>query len=105
MSPIAAATAVGAVAALTYLARAGLILLLADRPVRPAIERALRNVGPAVLASLTVTLVAGGEGAAGIETAELAAVVVGCTVAAWRRDLIQSLVAGMVTLWFLLAVF
>ncbi len=103
MSPAAAAAAVATVAALTYLARAGLILLLADRPVSPTVERALRNVGPAVLASLTVTLLAGGEGAAGIEVAEVAAVVVGCAVAAWRRDLILSLLAGMTTLWILLA--
>ena len=103
MSAFAAAGAVGAVAVLTYFARAGLILLLADRPVRPGIERALRNVGPAVLASLTVTLLAGGEGAAGIEAVEVAAVVVGCAVAAWRRDLILSLLAGMITLWVLLA--
>lgn len=103
MSTFAAAGAVVTVAVLTYLARAGLILLLADRPLRPAIERALRNVGPAVLASLTVTLLAGGKGAAGIEAVEVAAVAVGCAVAAWRRDLILSLLAGMTTLWILLA--
>lgn len=104
MSTFAAVSAVGVVAVLTYLARAGLILLLADRPVRPAIERALRNVGPAVLASLAITLLAGGDGAAGIEAVEVAAVAAGCAVAAWRRDLILSLLAGMVTLWVLLAV-
>lgn len=104
MSTFAAAGAVVTVAVLTYIARAGLILLLADRPLRPAIERALRNVGPAVLASLTVTLLAGGRGHAGIEAVEVVAVAVGCAVAAWRRDLILSLLSGMATLWILLAV-
>jgi len=84
----------------TYLMRAGLVLLLADRPLPPSIERALRNVGPAVLAALTVSLVAS-ENADGtrIEISEIAALVVAALVA-WRRySLLVTLAAGMVTLW------
>ena len=84
----------------TYLMRAGLVLLLADRPLPPAVARALRNVGPAVLAALTVSLVAS-ENADGtrIEISELAALVVAALVA-WRRySLLVTLAAGMLTLW------
>ena len=84
----------------TYLMRAGLVLLLADRPLPPAVERALRNVGPAVLAALTVSLVAS-ESASGsrIEVSEIAALVVAALVA-WRRySLLVTLAAGMITLW------
>ena len=84
----------------TYLMRAGLVLLLADRPLPPGVERALRNVGPAVLAALTVSLVAS-ESASGsrIEVSEIAALLVAALVA-WRRySLLVTLAAGMVTLW------
>lgn len=86
----------------TYLLRAGPLLLLADRSFPPVIQRALRNVGPAVLAALVVVSVAAGGD--GIEAAEVAALVVAGVVARWRRNLIWSLAAGMVTLWLVLAV-
>ncbi len=91
-----------AVATVTYVSRAGMILFLADRTLPEPVMRALRNVGPAVLAALTITLVAGGEGAGGIERAEIAALFAGGVVGAWTRNLTWALVAGMAALWLTL---
>lgn len=88
----------------TYFARSSLILLLADRDLPAGIERALANVGPAVLAALTINLAVGNDGLGSMEVAEAAAVVVAAIVAAWRRNLIWTFVAGMTTLWILSAV-
>lgn len=105
MTTAAAMSAVLVVGLITYSSRAGLILFLAERPLPPAVVRALRYVGPAVLSALTVNLLAGGEGASGVEIAEVAAVSVGALVAVLKRNLIASLVAGMLTLWLLLLLF
>lgn len=102
MSAGAALAAVLAVGALTYASRAGLILFLADRRLPEPITRALRYVGPAVLSALTVNLIAGGDGVDGIELVEVAALVSAIVVAAWRRNLVAALVAGMTVLWLLL---
>ena len=102
MNGFAQVTAVMAVGLITYASRAGLIVFLADRPLPANISRALRYVGPAALSALAVNLVAGGEGAAGVEGVEVAAVAVALAVAAIRRSLIAALGAGMVTLWLLL---
>jgi len=101
----AALSAVIVVGLITYSSRAGLILFLAERPLPQDLVRALRYVGPAVLSALTVNLVAGGEGVSGVEVAEIAAVSVGALVAILKRNLIASLVAGMLTLWVLLLLF
>ncbi len=81
--------------------RSGLILLLADRALPASIERALQNVGPAVLAALTVNLAVGSDGLGGVEFAEVAALAVAGCIAVWRKNLIWTFVAGMVTLWVL----
>lgn len=86
----------------TYLLRAVPLLALADRSLPLPVQRGLRNVGPAVLASLVVVSVAGGGGT--VEVAEIGALVAAGVVAWWRKNLIWSLVAGMVVLWILLAV-
>lgn len=104
MSTAAALSAVVVVGLITYGSRAGLILFLADRPLPADVTRALRYVGPAVLSALTVNLLAGGQGVDGVEVAEGAAIVVCVVVAWWRRNLIASLVAGMLTLWVALAI-
>ncbi len=101
----AAALLVLAAAALgTYFARSSLILLLADRTLPTGIERALANVGPAVLAALTINLAVGGGGLGSVEFAEAGAVVVAIVVAAWRRNLIWTFIVGMATLWILGAI-
>ncbi|MFK7919393.1 MAG: AzlD domain-containing protein [Ilumatobacter sp.] len=83
----------------TYVARSGLILVLADRTLPPPVERALRNVGPAVLAALAINLAVGTEGLGSVEFAEAAAVVVASVTALWRRNLFATFAAGMITLW------
>ena len=102
MSTFAAAAAVITVAIVTYVSRAGAIVFLADRELPPNVTRALRYVGPAVLSALTINLIAGGEGAAGIEGAELVALGATIAVAATVRNLIAALGAGMVVLWLAL---
>jgi branched-subunit amino acid transport protein len=104
VSTTAAISAVLAVGLITYVSRAGLIVFLADRPVPADVTRALRYVGPAVLSALTVNLIAGGEGIDGVEFAEVAAIAVGVAVAWWRRNLLASLLAGMATLWIVVAI-
>lgn len=104
MTTAAAISAVLAVGLITYASRAGLIVMLADRTLPVPLQRALRYVGPAVLSALVVNLVAGGEGAGGIEPEEVAALAAGCLVAVRTRNLIASLAAGMVVLWVLLVV-
>lgn len=99
MTTFAALSAVLVAGVVTYATRAGLILFLAERPLPPNITRALRYVGPAVLAALTVNLVAGGRGIDGIEGAELIAVGVGVVAAIAVRNLVVALAAGMIALW------
>lgn len=103
MSAWSAIVIVLVVAVMTYVMRAGVILALAGRTIPVPVERGLRYVGPAVLAALAINLAAGGEGGPSLEVAELAALVVAGGVAAWRRNLIWALLAGMATLWILSA--
>ena len=87
----------------TYLLRAVPALLLADRELPVPVQRALRNVGPAVLAALVVVSVAStADGGIEVEVAEVAALVAAGGVAWWRRNLIWSLLAGMAALWITL---
>jgi len=94
--------AVVVVALITYAARAGLIVFLADRTLPSDLLRALRYVGPAVLSALTVNLLAGGQGISGVTGPELAAVGVGGAVAGLTKNLVASLAAGMSALWLVL---
>jgi branched-subunit amino acid transport protein len=95
-----------AVGAATYAMRASAIVLFATRAMPAALERSLRNVGPAVLAALTVNLAAGSSsgGAPSVSVAEVAALLVAGLAAWWRKNLLVSLAAGMVALWLGLAV-
>jgi branched-subunit amino acid transport protein len=104
MSHAAAALVLIVCAVGTYLFRGGVILLFADRTFPPVVERALQNVGPAVLAALTVNLAVSGGGS-GVEVvpAEVAALFVAGVVAVWRKNLLWTLAAGMVALWVLTA--
>ena len=87
----------------TYFARSSLILLLADRELPVGIERALANVGPAVLAALTINLAVGSDGIGSVPVGDAAAVAVAAVVAVWRKNLIWTFVAGMATLWIISA--
>ena len=69
------------VGVMTYVMRAGVIVALAGRTIPVPIERALRYVGPAVLAALAINLAAGGDDGPGLEVAEAAALLV---AVGWR---------------------
>lgn len=100
MSGLTALALVLGVGVGTYAMRAGLIVLLSGRTLPPLVARALRHVGPAVLAALVVSLAAGGaEGAEGVTGPEGAALATAVAVAWWRRNLIVTLAAGMAVLW------
>lgn len=103
MSVAAAFLIVLVVAIGTYVLRALPLLVLADRTLPLVVQRALRYVGPAVLAALVVVSVsATGEGWV-IDPPELAALITAGVVARLTRNLIWSLTAGMGALWVLLA--
>lgn len=104
MTTAAALVALACGALGTYFARSSLILLLADRSLPASVERALQNVGPAVLAALTINLAVGSEGLGGVQFAEVAALVVASGVALWTRNLMWTFAAGMATLWLVGAV-
>lgn len=104
MSTWSAVAIVAVIGLMTYSMRAVAIVTLADRAIPAWAERALRSVGPAVLAALTVNLAAGGEGGPGMEVAEMLSLAVAGGVALWRKNLLVSLSAGMVTLWVVSAV-
>lgn len=91
------------VAAMTYVMRACVIVGLAGRSIPVPLERALRNVGPAVLAALAVNLAAGGEGGPHLEAAVAAGMVAAGVIAWWRRSVIWALTAGMIVLWLVSA--
>lgn len=86
----------------TYLARTSFILMVGDRPLPDAVERALRNIGPAVLAALTASLLTT-DGVADYLTdlPETVATVVAVATAWWTRRFVVSFVAAMATLWVL----
>ena len=84
---------------MTYGMRAVVIVAMADRTISPAVARALRYVGPAVLAALAVNLAAGGDGGPSLTAAEASALVAAGGVAWTTKNLIASLVVGMLTLW------
>ncbi len=88
-------------AAGTYIARGGLIVLLADRSLPSSIERSLQFVGPAVLAALTINLAVGTDGVKSMEFAEVAGLCIAAAVAMWKRNLIATFLAGMSALWIL----
>lgn len=103
MSFWAALTMVLMVGAMTYGMRAIAIVALAEREIPLAFQRALKSVGPAVLAALTINLAAGGDGGPSLDLAEAAALMAGGLVAVWRKNVLWTLIAGMVTLWVISA--
>ena len=103
MSTWAAVLIVAAVVVMTYSMRAVAIVALANRTIPPWAERGLRYVGPAVLAALAINLAAGGEGGPSMDVAEALALLVAGGVAWWKKNVLVSLAAGMLTLWVVAA--
>lgn len=105
MNSIAALTLVLVVGAITYTMRAGLILVLADREIPLILTRALRNVAPAVLSALVISLIANPDAAnVGISVPEVAGIVAAGPVAWLTKNLLMTVGAGMAVFWTLLAV-
>lgn len=104
MSTWSAVLIVAVVGVMTYSMRAVVIVALANREIPAQVERALRSVGPAVLAALAINLAAGGDGGPSLEVAEAGALLVAGGVALWRKNLISTLLAGMAALWVLSAI-
>lgn len=103
MSTWTALVAVTAVGLVTYAMRAGLILALADAELPSWLLRALRYVGPAVLAALTVTLVADTDAAnRGLTWPEMAGLAVAGSTAWKTKNLAVTLVFGMAAFWAVL---
>lgn len=91
---------VAIVAVGTYLSRAGMILLLAGRDLPERVLRALRHVGPAVLAALVVTFVADPDAVRrGITAAELAGLAASAGTHYRWKSLGLTLVVGMAVFW------
>ncbi len=103
MSTFSALSAVLVIGLITYLSRAGLILFLAGRELSSTVVRALQNVGPAVMSALVVSILAGDEGMDGLDLPELAAISLAVFVGWKTRNLILTLVVGMLTLWLVAA--
>lgn len=88
----------------TYVSRALFILLVGDRVLPDAAERGLRNIGPAVLAALTASLLTtDGLGDFLTDPPEVAAVAAGVAVGLWRRSFMPSFGAAFAT-WALLSI-
>lgn len=104
MSTTSALFAVISVAVATYFFRACVIVLFAKRPLPGIVERALRYVGPAVLASMTTSLAVGtGEEAPKLVASQLIAIAVGGLITYLKANMTWGMAAGMVVLWTLSA--
>ncbi len=105
MSSVTALTLVMVVGAITYAMRAGLILALADREIPAIVTRALRNVAPAVLSALVISLIANPAAAnLGISVPEVAGIVAAGPVAWFSKNLLFTVGVGMTVFWVLLAI-
>lgn len=84
---------------LTYLTRYAFLGLIGDRPLPPWLLRHLRYTGVAVLPGLVAPLLLVPAAAGGApDPGRLAAAGVALLVGAWRRDVIQAVLAGAAVL-------
>lgn len=84
-----------ALGVLTYAARFGFLGLIGDRDLPPWVLRHLRYTGVAVLPGLVAPLVVWPDAAAGgLDPVRLLAAAVTLGVGAWRKDVIQAVIAG-----------
>ena len=103
MSPWATLFAAGAI---TYLTRASFIAAGDRIRLPPVVERSLRYVAPASFAAIALPATLGGDRFANVgdDWPRIAAVCVASAVIVRWRNVPASLLAGMVTLWVILAV-
>jgi branched-subunit amino acid transport protein len=84
----------------TYATRASFVVGLAKRDLPAPVTRALRNVGPAVLASLVGSLLVGDTGLGGLAPSREMAALALAGLVAWRsRNVIWTLLTGMCAIW------
>lgn len=84
----------------TYLARGALILAVGERTLPEPVEQALGNVGPAVLAALTTSLlVSDGVFDYLTDLPKLAGTLVAIIAALKRLNILAVLALGMATFW------
>ena len=91
----------------TFLSRISFIAFGNQLELPAIVERALRFVGPAAFAAISIPVVLGGDGVAsfGEDLPRIIAGTLAMAVVWKRRNLPLSLFAGMGSLWLLLAVF
>ncbi|MDX1448830.1 MAG: AzlD domain-containing protein [Acidimicrobiia bacterium] len=86
----------------TYVMRGLFVFVVGDRTLPPAAARALRNIGPAVLAALTASLLTSGGLAEFVTSVpEVSGIVAGVAVGMWRRSVGWTFAAAFAT-WALL---
>jgi branched chain amino acid efflux pump len=91
----------------TFLLRSSFILVLGEQAIHPLMERALRFVPAAVLSALVVPeiLVRHDSLLVSPRNPQFVAGIVAATIA-WRsRNVVLTIVGGMITLWALEALF
>ena len=82
----------------TYLLRGLFVFVVGNRPLPPGVQRALRNIGPAVLAALTASLLTSSRLCEFVTNLpEVLGVVAGVVVGMWRRSVGWSFVASFGT--------
>lgn len=85
----------------TYVFRAVFIVGLANRTIPPRVERTLGFVGPAVLSALLVALLIDETGTVAAGVPEIAGIAVGALIGWKSRNLVYTVVAGMIVFWIL----
>ncbi len=88
----------------TYLSRVSFIALGDRISLPPVVESALRYVGPAAFAAISIPIVLGGDAFAdfGNDIPRIIAASLACFVVWKSRNLPLSLLTGMGTLWLLI---
>jgi branched-subunit amino acid transport protein len=85
----------------TYIFRAAFIVGFAERELSAGFVRALEFVGPAVLSALVVALLVGESGGVELGVQEVAGLLAGGLVGWKTRNLIYTVLAGMIVFWLL----
>ena len=88
----------------TFLSRMSFIAFGSNLVLPPLVESALRYVGPAAFAAISIPVVFGGDGFADLssDAPRIIAAVLACTIVWKTKNLPLSLVVGMGSLWLLL---